>query len=95
MQVICIWRTSLNLGADRALPVMLDEDLAQLYGVETKALLRAMRRNRDRFTQDFAFQLTNQEGDVLRSQIVTSRPADGRGGRRYMSVCRAAWAWAG
>jgi hypothetical protein len=39
MQVICIWRTSLILRADRAPSVMLDEDLAQLYGVETKALL--------------------------------------------------------
>jgi hypothetical protein len=67
----------------RALSVMLDADLAQLYGVETKALLQAMRRNRDRFPQDFVFQLTNQEVDVLRSQIVTSKPADARGGRRY------------
>jgi len=42
------------------LSVLLDSDLAQLYGVDTKVLLQAMRRNRDRFPQDFVFQLTNQ-----------------------------------
>ena len=67
----------------RGQSVMLDADLAQLYGVETKALLQAMRRNRDRLPQDFVFHLTNQEVEVLRSQIVSSKPADGRGGRRY------------
>ena len=67
----------------RGQAVTLDADLAQLYGVETKALLQATRRNRDRLPQGFVFHLTNQEVDVLRSQIVTSKPVDGRGGRRY------------
>jgi phage regulator Rha-like protein len=60
--------------------VMLDEDLAQLYSVETKVLNQAIRRNKDRFPNDFMFQLSTTEFSNLRSQIVTSRP----GGRRYM-----------
>ena len=60
--------------------VMLDADLARLYGVSTKAFNQAMRRNKDRFPPDFAFQLTDQEFHSLRSQFVTS---NGRGGRRY------------
>jgi hypothetical protein len=67
----------------RGSSVLMDSDLARLYGVSTKALLQAMRRNSERFPQDFVFSLTDQEVDVLRSQIVTSKPADGRGGRRY------------
>ena len=51
---------------------MLDSDLARLYGVETKALNRAAKRNEDRFPEDFRFQLTDAEYDYLRSQIVTS-----------------------
>ena len=62
--------------------VMLDEDLAELYGVETKTLTRAVKRNRDRFPEDFMFQLDKQEWDALRRQIGTSKPG-GRGGRRY------------
>ena len=69
----------------RGQSVMLDADLAQLYGVETKALLQAMRRNRDRLPQDFVSHPTNQEVEILRSQIVTSKAADSRGGRRYTS----------
>ena len=61
--------------------VMLDEDLADLYGVETGALTRAVRRNKDRFPDDFMFQLTKDEWAALRSQIGISN--DGRGGRRY------------
>jgi len=52
--------------------VLLDADLATLYGVETKVLLQAVRRNLERFPEDFMFQLTNQEFNVLRSQSVTS-----------------------
>ena len=52
--------------------VMLDADLAKLYGVTTKALNQAMRRNRTRFPEDFAFRLSATEFDNLRSQIVTS-----------------------
>ncbi len=59
--------------------VMLDSDLADLYGVETKVLLQAVKRNADRFPDDFMFLLSEQEVARLRSQIVTSK---GRGGRR-------------
>ena len=51
--------------------VMLDEDLAALYGVKTKELNRAVRRNLDRFPADFMFQLTREESRLLRSQIAT------------------------
>lgn len=61
--------------------VMLDSDLAELYGVETKVLNQAVKRNTDRFPQDFMFQLTDIEWNSLRSQIVTSK--NGRGGRTY------------
>jgi hypothetical protein len=60
--------------------VMLDEHLADLYQVEVKALNQAVKRNRDRFPADFMFQLTAEEAQALRSQIVTAKP--GRGGRR-------------
>jgi phage regulator Rha-like protein len=50
--------------------VMLDFDLAELYGVSTKALNQAMKRNLDRFPPDFSFQLTKEQWDFLRSQIV-------------------------
>jgi phage regulator Rha-like protein len=67
----------------RGQQVMLDSDLALLYGVETKAFNRAVKRNLDRFPDDFMFQLTNQELVILRYQIGTSSSA-GWGGRRYM-----------
>ncbi len=51
--------------------VMLDRDLASLYGVETKVLNQAVKRNLDRFPDDFMLQLTWEEAEVLRSQIVT------------------------
>ena len=50
---------------------MLDMDLAKLYEVETKALKQAVRRNIDRFPEDFMFQLTKEEWVILRSQSVT------------------------
>jgi hypothetical protein len=52
--------------------VMLSSDLAQLYGVEPKVLIQAVKRNIERFPEDFMFQLTNQEFINLKSQIVTS-----------------------
>jgi ATP-dependent Clp protease ATP-binding subunit ClpA len=61
--------------------VMLDADLAELYAVQTKVLLQAVKRNVERFPADFMFQLTDQEFGRLRSQSVTSNA--GRGGRRY------------
>ena len=80
----------------RSQGVMLDFHLAELYGVQTKALNQAVKRNLERFPEDFAFQLTPEEDEALRSQIVTSKPrkgsdrpqtaahAPGRGGRRYL-----------
>lgn len=61
--------------------VMLDSDLAELYGVQTKELNRAVKRNLDRFPQDFMFQLSPDEIDGLRFHFGTSK---GRGGRRYL-----------
>jgi ORF6N domain len=64
--------------------VLLDHDLAALYGVETKVLVQAVKRNGVRFPGDFMFQLDGAEWDSLRSQSVTSNAkAAGRGGRRY------------
>jgi hypothetical protein len=60
--------------------VILDADLAELYGVATRVLVQAVKRNPERFPEDFLFQLTAEEFTVLRSQGVTSR---GWGGRRY------------
>lgn len=63
--------------------VILDADLATLYGVETRTLTQAVKRNIDRFPADFMFQLTEKEQESLRSQFVISN-AVGRGGRRYL-----------
>ena len=70
--------------------VLIDADLADLYGVETKVLVQAVKRNLDRFPADFMFQLDAAEWVALRSQSVTSKVASvgsegsaGRGGRRY------------
>ena len=65
--------------------VMLDSDLSELYGVETKVLKQAVRRNITRFPEDFMFEMSKEEHDTLRSQIVTSN--EGRGGTRYMPFC--------
>lgn len=54
--------------------VMLDTDLAELYEVETRALVQAVKRNRERFPADFMFQLTAAEAAILRSQDVTQGP---------------------
>jgi phage regulator Rha-like protein len=64
----------------RGVRVILDSDLAALYGVPTKRLNEQYRRNRKRFPEDFAFQLTVKETNSLRSQIATS---SSHGGRRY------------
>ncbi|MHB0926544.1 MAG: ORF6N domain-containing protein [Gallionellaceae bacterium] len=68
----------------RGQKVMLDADLAELYGVETKRLNEQVRRNSERFPEDFMFQLTSEEFIHLRSQIATSNNPVGRGGRRYL-----------
>jgi len=67
----------------RGRKILLDKDLAALYGVETGALVRAVKRNIERFPADFMFQLTKVEYErFLRCQIGTSK--EGRGGRRYL-----------
>ncbi len=63
---------------------MMDSDLAKLYGVETKALKRAVRRNLDIFPEHFMFELTKEEVESLRYQIGTSN--EGRGGTRYLPM---------
>lgn len=76
---------------------MLDKDLAWLYEVETKRLNEAVKRNTERFPEDFMFQLTKEEwanlisqfvisseNQFLRSQIATSKSEDSRGGQRYL-----------
>jgi len=64
----------------RGLNVMLDRDLAELYGVQTKVFIQAVKRNKNRFPNDFMFQLSKREFENLRSQFVTSS----WGGRRYL-----------
>jgi hypothetical protein len=61
--------------------VLLDADLAELYGVQTKVFLQAVKRNLNRFPGDFMFQLDAEEWQILRSQSVTSSLK--HGGRRY------------
>lgn len=65
--------------------VMLDRDLAELYGVETKVLKQAVRRNMLRFPEDFMFEMTKEELENWRSQFVTSK--EDRQGLRYMPFC--------
>jgi hypothetical protein len=66
----------------RGQKVMLDRDLAELYGVETKQLKRQVKRNRDRFPEDFMFELSQEELNNLRSQFGTSS----WGGVRYLPL---------
>ena len=63
--------------------VLLDAELAALYGVTTKRLNEQVKRNADRFPADFMFQLNLEEVAGLRSQFATSKGSDSRGGRRY------------
>ena len=68
----------------RGRQVMLDSDLAMLYQVETKYLNRQRNRNAERFPEDFCFQLSKEEYEILRCQNVTSKKENGSGGRRYL-----------
>jgi ORF6N domain len=72
-------RVAASIYIVRGQKIMFDSDLAILYGVETKAFNQAVRRNSNRFPEDFMFQLTEEELKNLRSQSVTSS----WGGRRY------------
>jgi hypothetical protein len=80
-QALQIVNVEKSIQVLRGQRVLLDEDLAKLYGVETKVFNQAVKRNADRFPEDFRFQLTEEEAASLRSQSVTSK---GRGGRRYL-----------
>jgi phage regulator Rha-like protein len=79
-QLIPIERISSKIFLIRDEKVLLDFDLAELYGVQTKHLIQAVKRNLNRFPDDFMFQLSKEEFAVLKSQIVTSS----WGGRRYL-----------
>jgi len=90
-QTILIERVERKIFLIRGHKVMLDSDLAELYGVETKTLNRAVKRNIERFPEDFMFQLTHEEVENLRYQIGTSSSRShiatlkGKyGGRRYL-----------
>ena len=68
---------------------MIDRDLAEMYGVETKVFNQSVKRNKERFPKDFMFTLTEKEWTNLRSQIVTSSLPDGKagwGGARYRPI---------
>lgn len=81
--IVAVERIQQCIHLIRKHKVILDADLARLYGVETGALVRAVKRNIERFPADFMFQLTKTEYEnFLRCQIGTSKQA--RGGRRYL-----------
>lgn len=82
-------RIARAIGLLRGQKVLLDFDLAVLYGVETKALKRAVKRNLARFPGDFMFELTEEEFENLRYQSGASR----WGGRRYRHSPLPNWAW--
>ena len=83
MSIIPTERIQECIHVVRKQKVMLDSDLAKLYGVETKVLVRAVKRNADRFPDDFMFQFTKEEyAAFLRCQSGTSKT--GSGGRRYL-----------
>lgn len=75
-------RVESKIRSVRGEKVLLDEDLAALYGVTAKALNQQVKRNADRFPGDFSFKPTGEEAQALRSQSVTSK----RGGRRYLPL---------
>jgi len=79
--VVPVARIQKSIFLIRGQKVLLDMDLAEFYGVETRSLIQAVKRNIERFPPDFMFQLTQDEFDSLRSQIVISK---GKGGRRYL-----------
>ena len=81
--MIPIERIKQSIVLIRGQKVMLDRDLAELYGVETKVLKQAVRRNIKRFPDDFMFELTKEEFENWRSQFVTSRSW---GGARYFPM---------
>ncbi len=79
-QLVPIERIEDKILLIRGQKVMLDRDLAELYGVPTKSLNLSVKRNLRRFPEDFMFQLSEEEYKTLRFQFETSK----RGGRRYL-----------
>lgn len=84
-QVLPVERITRSILLIRGQKVLLDADLADLYGVETKVLNQAVRRNLSRFPDDFMFQLSPPEQDSLRSQFVTLNVGRGRH-RKYLAL---------
>ncbi|MCK5417674.1 MAG: ORF6N domain-containing protein [Desulfobacterales bacterium] len=80
--IVPIERVTEKIYLIRGARVMLDKDLAELYGVETKVFKQAVKRNINRFPEDFMFELTGDEFKNLRSQFVTSS----WGGLRYVPM---------
>jgi len=80
--IALVRQTESKIQIIRGQKVILDMDLAELYGVSVKQLNQQIKRNADRFPSDFLFRLSHAEHERLRSQIVTSNV--GRGGRRYL-----------
>ncbi len=80
--LVPIERIASKIYLIREVKVMLDRDLAELYGVETKRLKEQVRRNIERFPEDFMFELTKEELKNLRSQFATSS----WGGARYLPM---------
>ena len=80
-EIIPVERITSRIYLIRGVKAMLDRDLAELYGVETRSLKQAVRRNIKRFPEDFMFVLTKEEFDLLRSQFVIST----KGGTMYRS----------
>jgi len=81
---IPVERVEQAILVNRGEKVILDSDLAGLYGIDTRSLIQALKRNSRRFPADFVFQLTKSEFEALRSQIVISKR---RGGSSFSSLC--------
>ncbi len=81
-QVVLVERVEQKIFLIRGHKVMLDAALAELYAVKTEVLNQAVKRNWERFPEDFMFRFTPEEAESLRSQFVISK--QGRGGRRYL-----------
>lgn len=83
LQTLAPEAITLRIVTVRGQRVIVDADLAALYGVETKRFNEAVKRNVVKFPADFMFTLTTEEFTALRSQFATSNDSPGRGGRRY------------
>lgn len=83
LQTLAPEAITLRIATVRGQRVIVDADLAALYGVETKRFNEAVKRNLAKFPEDFMFTLSADEWATLRSQFATSNEQGGRGGRRY------------